>query len=103
MKWLKSKKPMTETNRKLESYVLAAMFGASVGAFAVYAAVLIHTIFDQNSDNIGNRLIVFGLASAVMVALGACAAVFWVRDPNMSQKLLQQAKDEKKAQLEATS
>ena len=92
---------MTESERKLKPNILAVMFGIFVGALPAFAVDLVDTIINQNSDDIGNKLILLGLACASMVVLGACAAILWMRDSSI-RELFQQAKDEENAKSEAT-
>ena len=71
MNWLKSQKPITETEHRSKSYAWTVMFGVSAGALAIYAADLVFAAITQNPDNVWHT----GVMCATMAALGTWTAI----------------------------
>ena len=101
MKWLKSRKPTTEANRKLVPYLHMLAAGFCGGVSVHFIIELIHAVFAQSWYGTLPNAVVSGSMAVIALIVMVLLIHRWARHPDVIGPL-QQAKDEKKAQLEAT-
>ena len=102
MKWLKFWKPIVETDCKFVPHLCMLGAGFCGGVFIHFVSQLIDAVFDRSWYVAVPNVVGSGLMSIVILVVMALCLHRWSRQPDV-QEMLQQAKDEKKAQLEVTS
>ena len=101
MKRIKFWNPKTETDRKFVPHLCMLGAGFCGGIFVHFGTQLIDAVFTQNWYGAPHNVVISGSMAATILVVMALCLHRWSRQPDV-QELLQQARNEKNAKLEAT-